>query len=121
MGLQRFRDARGGAFAVGHGVHNFAAAVDAIASGKVLRIGWFAPVSGFTTTQPFFSSTPLQLRKKIEQAGLADGRNDHVAGNLEIGTWNRLGWRRPLRSRRPNSMRRIPRIPLASVNAPRAA
>src|SRR5690242_4198506 len=37
--LQFLTDREGGAFAVGHGIHHFAAAVDAVAAREILRMG----------------------------------------------------------------------------------
>ena len=89
MGLQRFRDARGGAFASGNGVDNFASAIYAIASCKIFRICSCAGF-GIYHDAAVFQFNAFAARKKIDETRLADGRDDHVAGNCEIRVWN---WR----------------------------
>src|ERR1035438_8015727 len=76
----------GGAFAVGNGVHHFAAAVDAIAAGEVFGI---AGASG-GAIHGDGSAVHFQVQHGSE-AGLAEGGNDHFALGLEFGTGGWLG------------------------------
>ena len=76
----------GGAFAVGHGVHHFASAVDAIAAGVVFRIAGAA--GGAIHGER--SAIHFQMQRGGE-ARLAEGGNHHVAGHLVFAAGNGFG------------------------------
>src|SRR5580704_11918336 len=87
--LQRPRDTGPGALAHRHGIHNFAAAIYAVAAGEVPRIG------SLTSLRVHNDAAVLQVHataagEKIDESRLADRWNDHIAGNLEIRTGNRF-------------------------------
>src|SRR5579885_350475 len=86
-GLQELCDAEGGAFAVGDGVHDFSAAIDAIAAGEVPEIGGLAG-GAVDLDAAIFDADAAGRLQKIEKRRLADSGNDHVAGNGEGGVFH---------------------------------
>src|SRR3954469_24431086 len=80
----RSRDADGGALAVGHGVHYFAAAVHAVSAGKIF---WIAGLHGLLVHHyaAFIQFQLGDLLKEIRLLLLAEGLHHHVHFQAELG------------------------------------
>src|SRR4029453_7743609 len=75
-----------GALAVGHGVHHFASAVDAIAAGVVFRIAGAAGGAVYSEA----TAIHFQMQRGSEPR-LSKSGNYHVAGHLVFAARNRFG------------------------------
>src|SRR5271165_6255606 len=87
--LQPIRDSDSRAFSFGNRVHNFAAAVDAIAAGEVAVIAGGAGL-GIHDDVPVRQFDVAHAAKKIEESRLAGGENQHVARDEEIRAFEDL-------------------------------
>src|SRR5215467_3840461 len=83
--LQFPADRQGGAFAIGNGVYHFAAAIDAVAAGKILGMGRLArdAIDLDATAFHFYAAAGLE---ESQQGRLADRGNDRVASHIKLCT-----------------------------------
>src|SRR5271170_5619263 len=84
---QKLSNPQRSAFAIGHGVDNLTPAVDAIASGKIPRVGRL-PRCAIDRHAALLQLKVAALAQELDQRRLPDCRNDQIALQMKAGVRN---------------------------------